>query len=414
MVRVYLDHNATTPLRAEARAELEKQLDALGANPSSVHRSGRAARAVLDDSRERVAAALGVHEDEVVFTSGGTESIHLALLGALANAAPDATLLTSVIEHSAVLETARSFERAGRPVRRLGVDRDGRIDLEELLRASETSEIALVSLMSANNEVGTLLPVEALAGHLHGGLRTSATSRPGTLGRPWVHTDAVQALGRVPVRVREWGVDLASFSAHKVGGPLGVGVLYRRKSVELAPVLHGGGQEGGLRPGTENVPAIASAAVAIELAIAELESSRARWRRQTHELWTSIARSIPSAQLNGPPIDAADRLPNTLNVSFAGADGRTLVARLDLEGLELSAGSACASGSIEPSHVLLAMGRSKEDARAALRFSLGRTTSDEDLHNAVEILRRVLCVSQQVSAVTRACEGDVKSLPSAG
>lgn len=410
MVRVYLDHNATTPLRAEARAELEKQLDALGANPSSVHRSGRAARAVLDDARERVAAALEVHEDEVIFTAGGTESLHLALLGALAKSPPHAALVTTEIEHSAVLDTARAVEAAGRPVRRLSVDEHGRIDVEALRRATTQSETALVSLMSANNEVGTLLPVGGLVRELSGG--PSAIS--GGRARPWVHTDAVQALGRVPLRLREWGVDLASFSAHKVGGPLGVGVLYRRKGVELAPVLHGGGQEAGLRPGTENVPSIAAAAVAIELAIAEVESSHARWRRQTRELWTSISSSIPDARLNGPPLDAADRLPNTLNVSFAGVDGRTLVARLDLDGLELSAGSACASGSLEPSHVLLAMGRSKEVARAALRISLGRTTSDADLHSAVEILRRVLCVSQQVSAVTRACEGDVKSLPSAG
>lgn len=376
MERLYLDHNATTPLRPEARAEYLRELDRLGGNPSSVHTSGRAARVVLDLARERAAAALGVHEDELVFTSGGTESIHLALLGAL-KVAPAGGLVTTVVEHSAVLGAAELAGTLGRPVARVGVDAAGRIDLAQLVSRARDGA-ALVSLQTANNEVGTVHPVGKLVAELE------------TRGeRPLVHTDAVQALGRVPVELRAWRVDLASFSAHKLGGPLGVGLLYKRKGVRLAPLLVGGGQEGGLRPGTENVPAIAAAACALELAVAERAQQAVAWRASTSELWRQLQSKVPDVRLNGPEIDASDRLPNTLNVTLPGSDGRTLVARLDLEGLEVSAGSACASGSLEPSHVLLAMGRSPEAARAGLRLSLGRTTRGEDVHKAVEILSRI-------------------------
>lgn len=376
MERLYLDHNATTPLRAEARAEYLRELDRLGGNPSSVHTSGRAARVVLDLARERAAAALGVHEDELVFTSGGTESVHLALLGAL-KVAPAGGLVTTVVEHSAVLGAAELAGTMGRPVARVGVDAAGRVDLAQLVSRARDGA-ALVSLQTANNEVGTVHPVGKLVAELE------------TRGeRPLVHTDAVQALGRVPVELRAWRVDLASFSAHKLGGPLGVGLLYKRKGVRLAPLLVGGGQEGGLRPGTENVPAIAAAACALELAVAERAQQAVAWRASTSELWRQLQSKVPDVRLNGPEIDASDRLPNTLNVTLPGSDGRTLVARLDLEGLEVSAGSACASGSLEPSHVLLAMGRSPEAARAGLRLSLGRTTRGEDVHKAVEILSRI-------------------------
>jgi cysteine desulfurase len=379
MERIYLDHNATTPLRPEARAELLARLDALGGNPSSVHAAGRAARAVLDAARERVAAALGIHEDEVVFTGGGTEAVHLAVLGALRARPAGQGLVTTAVEHAAAQGAAEALAAEGRGVTRIGVDAHGRVDLEALVDAAARSSTGLVSVMAANNEVGTLYPVGALAARLgeH---------------RPRLHTDAVQALGRIPVRPREWGVDLASFSAHKVGGPLGVGILYKRKGVELAPLSRGGGQEAGLRPGTENVPAIAAAAVALELAVREQAAESARCRTLTAGLWRQLHATVPEVLLNGPPIDAVDRLPNTLNVSLPGFESRMLVARLDLEGLEASAGSACASGSLEPSPVLLAMGRTRDAARAGLRLSLGRTTRGEDVHRAVEILGRILRV----------------------
>ena len=378
MQRIHLDHNATTPIRPEARAELVAQLDALRGNPSSVHAAGRAARAMLDRARERVAAALCVHEDEVVFTSGGTEALHLAILGGLFAQSKERGLLTTRVEHSAGLGAAELVAAAGRPVEFLEVDREARLDLELASARARDPRVGLISIQAANNEVGTLYPIADIA-------RARRASPAGAL----FHTDAVQALGRIPVRPRDWDVDLASFSAHKVGGPLGVGILYKRKGVALAPVLRGGGQEFGLRPGTENVPAIAAAAVAIELAVVEQADSAQRWRELTTSLWRMLRASWPEVRINGPSIDANDRLPNTLDVALPGTDGRTLVARLDLEGLEASAGSACASGSLEPSHVLLAMGRSEEEARAALRLSLGRTTRGEDVHNAVEILGRI-------------------------
>ena len=374
--RVHLDHNATTPLRPEARERLLEVYDALGGNPSSVHAAGRRARALLDDARERTAAALGVSEDEVVFTSGGTESDNLAVLGSVRASERGRGLLTSAIEHSAVLGAADALAAEGRPVAKLGVDREGRIDLDELARRAADPAVGLVSIHAANNEVGTVVPLEALASAL----------APLGRARPRLHTDAVQALGRVPLALRE--VDLASFSAHKVGGPLGVGVLYRRRGVPLAPLVHGGGQEGGLRPGTENVPGIAAAALAIELAVAEREDYRRRTLGLATELWSGLSSAIPTARLAGPPLDAPDRLSNTLAVLLDGLDSRVLVARLDLEGLEASAGSACASGSIEPSHVLLAMGHPVERARGGLRLSIGRTTSSPDIHRAVEILSR--------------------------
>lgn len=380
MERVHLDHNATTPLRDEARTELLRQLDALGGNPSSVHTAGRAARAVLDDSRERVAAALGAHEDEIVFTGGGTEAIHLALRGALTDRSLG--LATSAVEHAASLGAAALLEEQGHRVVRVGVDADGRISAAELCARAAEVGAGLVSLMAANNEIGAVYPVAEVAALLR-----SAAPR-GT--RTLVFTDAVQALGRIPVRPREWGIDLAAFSAHKLGGPLGVGVLYRRSGVTLRPLASGGGQEFGLRPGTENVPAIAAAAVAIELAVREQPANAARWRELTRELWRQLLAKVPDVRLNGPSIDADDRLPNTLNVHLPGFEARMLVARLDLEGLAASAGSACASGSLEPSHVLLAMGRAHDDARAGLRLSLGRATNARDVHNAVESVGRTL------------------------
>jgi cysteine desulfurase len=378
MKRVHLDHNATTPLRPEARELFLFELDRLGGNPSSVHASGRAARGVLDAARERVAAALEVHEDEIVFTSGGTESNSLAVLGGTRALDPSLGLVTTAIEHSTVLGAARRLAAEGRSVREVGVDARGFVDVAALGEAARSGRFGMVSVMAANNEVGSLAPLSQIGEDL----------RQLEVEAPLFHTDAVQALGRIPVRLREWGVSLASFSAHKVGGPLGVGFLYKRKGVTLVPLMFGGDQEGGLRPGTENVPALAAASLALELAVREQTELAARTRELCLSFWRQVQAVVPGARLHGPPLESQARLPNTLNLALEGIDGRVLVARLDLEGLEVSAGSACASGSLEPSHVLLAMGLSEERARAGLRISLGRTTSAQDIHTAVEILRR--------------------------
>jgi len=384
MKRVYLDHNATTPMRPEVRAHLSEALARDAGNPSSVHASGRASRALLDQARERVAAALGVHEDEVVFTSGGTESDNLAILGCLRAAGVDSALVTTAIEHSAVLEAAAAAEREGHPVTRLPVDSQGRVEPLAVLEALRGGGAALLSVMAANNEIGSLGPLAELGE----GLRSLGKLRP------LFHTDAAQALGRVPLALRDWGIDLASFSMHKLGGPLGVGLLYKRKGLKLVPLQYGGGQEGGLRPGSENVPAISASAVAVELAVNERAVQTARMHDLCRSFWGQVQRVLPQARVNGPDPSQEARLCNTLNLSLPGIDGRVLVARLDLEGLEVSAGSACASGSLEPSHVLLALGRTSDEARAGVRFSFGSGNDERDVHACVEILRRIFSPSR--------------------
>ncbi len=376
-MRVHLDHNATTPLAPAAREALLAALDALQGNPSSIHAEGRTARALLDDARERLAAALGVHEDDLVFTSGGTEANNLALSGVLGAAGPGAALVTTPVEHSAVLEPARRLAAEGHPLRLVAVDAAGRPDLEAVVAAAEGA--ALVSVMAANNELGTTVDVVALGARL--------AERYGRR-RPRLHTDAVQALGKVPLALA--GVDLASLSGHKVGGPVGIGALVRRRGTALRPLVLGGGQEGGLRPGTENVAGAVALAVAVEGALAERAAYAERARKHVENLWRGVQKAVPDARLLGPPLDDPQRLPNTLNIHVPRVDGRTLVTRLDLAGLAVSAGSACASGSLEPSHVLLALGLGPEEARAGLRISTGRATSDAEIAHAVEILSRTL------------------------
>ncbi len=383
-MRAYLDHNATSPLRPEARERWLEVKDALGGNPSSLHEAGRRARAWIDEARERVAAALAVGESEVVFTSGGTEANNLALWGAAEAAGPESGVVTTAVEHSSILEPARALERRGHPLTRIGVDETGLPDLESLLEAARRPGIGVVSVMAANNEVGTLPDLAGIASALGAGHPE----------RPTLHTDAVQALGRIPVRPSEWGVDLASFSAHKLGGPPGIGVLWRRTGTTLQPLFHGGGQEEGLRPGTEDAAGIAAAAVAIELAVAEQEELAQRAHELVGFLWHELSRAIPELVLVGPPLDAPARLPNTLCLLLPGTDGKVLVTRLDLEGLQASAGSACASGALEPSHVLQAMGWDEDAARSGLRLSVGWNTSREECEHAAHVLRKLFAMSR--------------------
>ena len=380
MKRIHLDHNATTPMRPQVRALLLATLDEQLGNPSSLHRSGRRARQLLDEARERCAAALRVHEDEVHFTSGGSESNNLALAGTLratARATP-AAFAVSAIEHASVLGCAQALAREGYPLELIGVDTQGLVDIDALARRAAEGPLRLISLHSANNEIGSCPTVAALGARL-------AELEPAR--RPILHTDAVQALGRIPLDLTH--VQLASFSAHKLGGPLGVGVLVRR-GVTLAPLVRGGEQEAGLRPGTENVPAIVAAALALELAVGEQSVLAARLQELAGRLWARLKEALPGVRLLGPPLDSPRRLPGTLNVLLRGVDGKVLVTRLDLAGLEVSAGSACASGSLEPSHVLLALGLTEDEARAGLRLTLGRATTPEDVDGAVDILRRAV------------------------
>ncbi len=382
MKRVYLDHNSTTPLLPEVEAYWEECRARQLGNPSSPHTSGRAARDLIDRARERVAGALGVHEDEVLFTSGGTESNNLALRGAL-TAARASHLVTTAVEHSSVLEAARALEKDGCVLEVLPVDGGGRVDLAALEAALEAAGgPTLVSIQTANNEIGAIQPMAEVADLV----RAHAEAI--------LHTDAVQALGRIrpPLAVAE-GPDLASYSAHKAGGPIGVGVLFRKRSVRLAPLLHGGGQEEGLRPGTENAAAIAAAAFAVEIAVANTETFGERARAFVKVLWNELRDAFPNVRRMGPEEDAA-RLPNTLALVFPGTDGKVLVTALDVAGLEVSAGSACASGSIEPSHVLVALGCDDDEARAGIRLSLGWNTTREDCAHAVDTLRKVASASR--------------------
>ncbi len=385
MKRVYLDHNATTPMRDEAHAALVELTTKLRGNPSSLHAGGRAARAHVDDARARVATTLGVGEDEVTFTSGATEANNLALFGTLEALGAGAGLLTIGTEHSSVIEPAKVLSTRGFQVHVAAVDGTGLPALEDFERLLRTERIDVVSIAAANGENGAVPDLDSLVR-----IVDEVGRKP-----PIFHTDAAQALGRVPLGLER--LDLASLSAHKLGGPPGVGVLWRRSGTPLVPRAYGGAQESELRPGTENVPAIYAASLAIEFA----QNERARYAERSEEhtrfLWGELQLALPAARLIGPAFralgdtgrDRHRRLPNTLCFSIPETDGRVLVTRLDLAGLEASAGSACASGSAEPSHVLQAMGFDDDDARSGLRLSLGRNTSREDCKHALSILKKL-------------------------
>lgn len=367
--RAYLDHAATTPMRVEAREALVAHLDLVG-NPSSLHAAGREARRVVEESRETVAEALGCRPGEVVLTAGGTESDNLALKGLFwSRRAADprrVRVLVSAVEHHAVLDTAVWLaEHEGATLELLPVDARGRLDvaaLEATLAADPTS-VALVSVMWANNETGVLQPVEAVvaAAHAH--------------GVP-VHTDAIQAVGSVPVDVAASGVDLLTATAHKVGGPHGAGVLVARRGLDLTPLLHGGGQERDLRSGTVGVPAVAGLAAAFESAVKEQVDHATRVSHLRDTLVEGVRAVVPDVVLNGGD---AEKLPGIANLRFPECEGDSLLMLLDAQGVEVSTGSACSAGVPQASHVLLAMGQSEEEARSSLRFSLGHTSTEADV-----------------------------------
>lgn len=338
-------------------------------NPSSLHAEGRAARALLDDARERVAAAVGATRREIVFTSGGTEANNLALIGALDALPRPAHVVVSAIEHSAILRPLALLRERGVETTVLSVNRDGSIDPANLLRVLRP-DTRLVSIMYSNNEVGTVEPIAELA--------TIARER-GVL----FHTDAIAAAMWLDLDVGRLGVAMLSLSAHKVYGPAGIGALYVRRGVPVGPLLLGGGQEAGLRAGTENVRAAIGFARALELAVAEREENGRRVRALLDRLEAGVVRAIPGASING---GAAARLPSILNISIDGIAAGELLVALDLAGIAVSAGSACATGALEPSHVLAAMGASPS---GGIRFSLGTTTTAGEVDRAIETLARI-------------------------
>ncbi|GAB4454006.1 MAG: cysteine desulfurase NifS [Armatimonadaceae bacterium] len=371
--RVYLDYAATTPLDPVVRDAMLPYLLEMWGNPSSVHREGQEVRRAVDTARDHIAESIGCHPGEIYFTSGGTEADNTALLGVLlaAREAGRDHLITSTIEHHAVLDCAAFAEKSlGFRVTYVSVDGCGKVAPEAVADAL-TDRTALVSIMHANNEIGTVQPIQEIA-------------RLAQERGAYFHTDAVQTYGQFPIRVAELGADLITLSAHKIYGPKGVGALYVRKGVRFTPWLHGGQQEREKRAGTENTAGIIGFGKAAELLPTWRDSEAERWRNLRDRFTAEIQNCLPDVRLNGHP---TDRLPNNINLSFPGMDGETLLLALDLHGVAASSGSACASGSIEPSHVLLALGLPLPLARAAVRFSLGRQTTGEDLERVAGILQ---------------------------
>ncbi|MGQ0613606.1 MAG: cysteine desulfurase family protein [Planctomycetaceae bacterium] len=365
MRRIYLDANATTPLDPRVRTAMEPFLDC--GNGSSPHAEGRAARAAIDRAREQVAALLGAEPREIVFTSGATESNALALLGSIA-ARGIARALCSAVEHPSVLRTLEAL-RPRVEVLVAPVDAEGSVAADLTI----PDGTGLVSLMLANNETGAIQPVAAVA---------ARAKAKGSL----VHCDGVQACGKLPVRVRELSVDLLSMSGHKIHGPKGVGALFVRRGLRLHPLYHGGEHERGMRPGTENVAAIVGLGAAAELSESERAGRCARWEALTANLLGRLLASVPGIVPNVP----ARRIPNTLNVTIPGAEGEAVLLGLDLQGIAVATGSACSSGAAEPSHVLQAMGRTREQAEQSIRISLHAHTCEADVARLAEALPRIV------------------------
>ncbi|HVS44628.1 MAG TPA: cysteine desulfurase family protein [Candidatus Dormibacteraeota bacterium] len=366
---VYLDHAATTPVAPEVRAAMLPFLGEVFGNPSSAHATGRAARVAVDEARERVAQALGCAANEVVFTSGGSEADNLAIRGALdRHAGRGRHLVVTAVEHDAVLKTAEELADLGRcEVSVVPCDGRGAVD-PEAVGAAVRDDTVLVSMMLANNEVGTVQDVAAAA-------EAARRRNPGVL----VHTDAVQALGRLPVDVRALGVDMASITAHKIYGPKGAGALYLRRGVAIAAQVSGGGQERARRSGTENVAAIAGLAAAVSLVEEERAREMPRLGRLAERLMETVLDGVPDAVLTG---HGAPRLPSFATFAFAGLETEMLLTLLDRAGVEASGGSACSSGAHMPSHVLLAMGLPPRVAGGALRCTLGRGTTEDEVDRA--------------------------------
>jgi cysteine desulfurase len=372
--RVYLDNNATTPLAPEVFEAMKPYLLEDFGNASSIHWYGQRAKNAVEKARQQVAKLLNARPSEVVFTSGGTESDNASIFGIIQAARPAAPhIITTGIEHHAVLNTAQALEKRGVSVTYVGVGASGVIDPEEVKRAIRP-ETVLISIMHANNEIGTIQPLEEIG----------AIAREHDI---YFHTDAVQAVGKIPVDVEKLGVDLLSLSAHKFNGPKGVGATYIRKGTILKPLLYGGHHERDRRPGTENVPGIVGLGMAAELALTYLEEAVQRVAGLRDRLERGILERVPRVTVNGDP---GRRLPTTSNLCFDYVEGEGFVIAMDLRGIACSTGAACSSGSVEPSHVLSAIGRTPEQARSSIRLSLGRYNTAEDIDATLETLPAVV------------------------
>jgi cysteine desulfurase len=386
MNRVYLDHNATTPVEPEVLDVMLPYFSGDYGNASSIHTFGQKARSAVETAREQVAALIGARPQEIVFTSGGTEADNHAIFGIAESAVPPLHVITTAIEHEAVLNTCQSLEKRGFSVTYLPVDRDGRLDLtmlRETLRVHP--ETGLITVMHANNELGTVQPLEEI-----GGIAAESDV--------YFHTDAVQSAGKIPIDVAAAKLDLLSLSGHKLYAPKGIGALYVRGGTRLRQLLYGGHHQRGFRPGTENVAGIVGMGKAAQVARASLAEDAQRVAALRDTLERTLLQRVPDARANGA---GAPRTPNTTNITFPGIEGEALVIALDLKGLACSTGAACSSGAVEPSHVLTAIGLPADEARASLRFSLGRHTTVADVDFALQVVPAAVRQLRELSPTYR-------------
>lgn len=374
MNKVYLDHSATTRTDEDiAKIMIEYMTDHFG-NPSSVHSFGRAARKAVEEAREKIASCIGAQPNEIIFTSGGTEADNIAIRGAaLANKKRGNHIITSSIEHHAVLDTCKALAREGYDVTYLPVDEFGMVRVEDVKNAI-TDKTILISVMHANNEVGTIQPVKEIG---------ALAKEKGIL----FHCDTVQSVGKIPVDVNELNIDLCAISAHKFYGPKGIGCLYMRKGARVLPITFGGSQERKRRPGTENVPGAVGFGAAIEKAVNSINEQGPYQTRLRDKLIKGIMDKVDHVKLNGHP---TERLPNNVNLSFQYIEGESLLLSLDMKGIAASSGSACTSGSLDPSHVLLAMGLTHEIAHGSLRITLGKDNTEEQIDYVIEVLPEIV------------------------
>ena len=385
MKRIYLDYAATTPTNPEVvKAMLPFFTDIFG-NPSAIHSYGQEVNEVIEQKRNQIARSIGACPEEIVFTSGGTEADNFALKGtALINEAKGNHIITSSIEHHAVIETCKFLEKRGFEVTYLEVDENAVIDPADVKKAI-TNKTILISVMHANNEVGTIEPISEIGKiALEAGI--------------CFHTDAVQTLGHIPIDVNKLGINLLSMSAHKLYGPKGIGALYIRKGTRLLPFMHGGKQERGRRSSTENVPGIVGFCKALELAHQEMQSELERLSFLRDKLIKGLQDNIPHTKLNGHPIN---RLPNNANVSIEFVEGESMLLNLDLEGICASTGSACSSSSLESSHVLMAIKLPPEQAHGSLRFSIGKWTTEEDINRVIDVLPPIVAKLRAISPLIK-------------
>lgn len=381
--RIYLDNAATTPVRSEVLEAMLPYFTQKFGNASTIYSYGREAKEALEESRKNVAQLIGANAEEIFFTSGGTESDNWALRGiASANVKKGKHIITSSVEHHAVLHTCQDLEKQGFKITYLPVDKDGLINVKDVADTI-TDETILVSIMHANNEIGTIQPINEIA-------KVIKQKNPEII----FHTDAVQTAGKIPVNVNNLGVDLLSMSAHKIYGPKGVGALYIRKGTRIAPFMTGGAQESSRRAGTENIAGIVGFGKAAELAVCEQQEQFEKLTLLRDRLMQGILNTIPYTRLNGHP---TLRLPHNVNISFEFIEGESILLNLDMKGICASSGSACTSGSLDPSHVLLAIGLPHEIAHGSLRLTLGRENSQEDVDYVLEVLPGIINKLRQMS-----------------